>query len=156
MLFALLIVTIIDVVYQRYAHQQKMMMTFQEVKDEHKQSEGDPHMKAKLRQLRHQRSQQRMMQAVPGADVVITNPTHFAIALKYDPEAMDAPKVIAKGADNMALKIREIAKEHKIEIVENKPLARSLYDLVEIEQDIPVELYKAVAEIISYVFKKRN
>jgi flagellar biosynthetic protein FlhB len=156
MLFALLVVTIIDVVYQRYAHQQKMMMSFQEVKDEHKQSEGDPHMKAKLRQLRHQRSQQRMMQAVPSADVVITNPTHFAIALKYDPDAMDAPKVIAKGADNMALKIREIAKEHQIEIVENKPLARSLYDLVEIEQDIPVELYKAVAEIISYVFKKRK
>tara|TARA_Y100000296_G_scaffold2495_1_gene3040 strand:- start:263392 stop:264456 length:1065 start_codon:yes stop_codon:yes gene_type:complete len=156
MLFALLIVTLIDVVYQRYSHHQKMMMTMQEVKDEHKQSEGDPHMKARLRQLRHQRAQQRMMQAVPSADVVITNPTHFAVALKYDPEVMDAPKVVAKGADNIALKIKEVAAEHGIEVVEDKPLARSLYDLVEIDQDIPVDLYKAVAEIISYVFKKRK
>lgn len=156
MLFALLIVTIIDVVYQRYSHNQKMMMTMQEVKDEHKQSEGDPQMKARLRQLRMQRAQQRMMQAVPTADVVITNPTHFAVALKYNPEEMDAPMVVAKGVDNIALKIREVATEHGIEIVENKPLARSLYDTVEIEQDIPVDLYKAVAEVISYVFKKRK
>lgn len=156
MLFALLVVTLIDLVYQRYSHHQKMMMTMQEIKDEHKQSEGDPHMKARLRQLRFQRSQQRMMQAVPGADVVITNPTHFAVALKYDPDAMEAPMVVAKGADNIALKIKEVAKENGIEIVEDKPLARSLFDLVEVDQYIPVELYKAVAEIISYVFKKRK
>tara|TARA_R110002124_G_scaffold64985_2_gene177909 strand:- start:731617 stop:732678 length:1062 start_codon:yes stop_codon:yes gene_type:complete len=156
MLFALLVVTLIDVVYQRYSHNKKMMMSVKEVKDEHKQSDGDPHMKARLRQIRHQRAQSRMMQAVPTADVIITNPTHFAVALKYNPDEMDAPIVVAKGADNIAFKIREVATEHGIEIVENKPLARGLFDSVEIGQDIPVDLYKAVAEVISYVFKKKK
>jgi flagellar biosynthetic protein FlhB len=133
-----------------------MMMSVKEVKDEHKQSDGDPHMKARLRQIRHQRAQSRMMQAVPTADVIITNPTHFAVALKYNPDEMEAPIVVAKGADNIAFKIREVATEHGIEIVENKPLARGLFDSVEVGQDIPVDLYKAVAEIISYVFKKKK
>ena len=155
-LIVLLIIAVIDLVYQRAEHTKKLRMTKQEVKDEYKQTEGDPHVKAKLRQLRAERARQRMMQAVPSADVVITNPTHYSIALKYDPNAMEAPKCVAKGVNEVALRIRELAKEHGIELYENKPLARSLYDVVEIDEFIPIEHYKAVAEIISYVFKKQG
>ncbi|HCQ71585.1 MAG: flagellar biosynthesis protein FlhB [Alphaproteobacteria bacterium] len=155
-LITLLIIALIDLVYQRHEHHQKMRMTKQEVKDEHKQSEGDPHVKARLRQLRSERARQRMMQNVPSADVVITNPTHFSIALKYDPETMEAPLCVAKGIDEVALRIREVAKEHDIILFENRPLARALYDTVEIDESIPTEHYKAVAEVISYVFKMRG
>jgi flagellar biosynthetic protein FlhB len=155
-LVALLIIAVIDLAYQRYEHHKKMRMTRQEVKDEYKQMEGDPHVKGRLRQLRAERARQRMMQNVPQADVVITNPTHFSIALKYDPDKMEAPQCIAKGVDEVALRIREVAKEHDIVIHENKPLARSLYDVVEIDEFIPPEFYRAVAEVISYVFKLKG
>lgn len=155
-LFAFLVIAAIDLVYQRMEYMKKMRMSKQELKDEYRQSEGDPMIKAKLRQLRADKARQRMMQNVPKADVVITNPTHFAIALQYDPDTMDAPLCVAKGMDNIALKIREIAKENNVSIVENKPLARALYDTVEIDQTIPAEHYKAVAQIISFVFRQKG
>ena len=155
-LIVLLVVAIIDLLYQRYKHYEKMRMTKQEIKDEHRQSEGDPLVKAKLRQLRMEKARQRMMQAVPEADVIITNPTHFSIALKYDTSVSDAPIVVAKGVDNVAMRIREVAKEHDIILYEDRPLARTLYDTVEIDDVIPTELYKAVAEIISYVYQKKG
>lgn len=155
-LVVLLVIAIADVIYQRQQHMQKMRMTKQEVKDEYKQTEGDPQVKSRLRQLRVERARRRMMQAVPRADVVITNPTHFSIALEYKPDVMDAPVCIAKGLDNVALRIREIAKEHNIIIYENPPLARALYDTVELDETIPAEQYKAVAEVISFVFKTRG
>ncbi|MCK6418480.1 MAG: flagellar biosynthesis protein FlhB [Alphaproteobacteria bacterium] len=155
-LVVLLLIALADLIYQRQEHYKKMRMTKQELKDEFKQTEGDPQIRGKLRQLRLQRARQRMMQNVPKSDVVITNPTHFAIALEYKPEVMDAPKCVAKGVDAVALRIREVAKEHKIEIVENPPLARTLYDTVELDETIPPEQYKAVAEVISFVFRKRG
>jgi flagellar biosynthetic protein FlhB len=155
-LVVLFVIAVIDLVYQRYEHYKKMRMTKQELKDEYKQTEGDPHVKARLRQLRTEKARQRMMQAVPRADVVITNPTHFSIALEYKPDKMDAPVCIAKGVDHLALRIRELAKEHNIVIYENPPLARVLYDTVEIDETIPSEHYKAVAEVISYVFRLRG
>lgn len=155
-LIVVLVIAVIDLVFQRNEHTKKMRMTKQEIKDEYKQTEGDPHVKAKLRQLRAEKARQRMMQAVPTADVVITNPTHYSIALKYDPERMEAPVCVAKGIDEVALRIREVAKEHRIELYENKPLARSLYDLVEVDETIPAKYYQAVAEVISYVFKRKG
>lgn len=155
-LVVLFILAVIDVLYQRMEHTKKMRMSRQEIKDEHRQTDGDPHMKGKLRQLRMQKAQQRMMQSVPTADVVITNPTHFAIALKYDGETMDAPICVAKGMDEIALRIREVAKEHKVSVIENKPLARAMYEVVEIDEAIPVEHYQAVAEIISYVYRLKG
>ena len=145
-----------DVLYQRNEHLKKMRMTRQELRDEYKQSEGDPHVKAKLRQLRSEKARQRMMQAVPSATVVITNPTHYAVALKYMPEEMEAPVCVAKGMDAIALRIREVAQENGIVLYENKPLARILYDTVEIDDMVPPEHYKAVAEIISFVFKLKG
>ena len=155
-LVVLLVVAVIDLVYQRMENAKKMRMTKQELKDEYKQTEGDPHVKARLRQLRSERARQRMMQAVPEADVVITNPTHYSIALKYDPEAMEAPRCVAKGIDDLALRIRETAKENGVELFENKPLARALYDVVDVDEIIPAEHYQAVAEVISYVFKRKG
>ena len=155
-LVVLLVVAVIDLVYQRYEHYKKMRMSKQELKDEYKQTEGDPHVRAKLRQLRQEKAQQRMMQAVPEADVVITNPTHYSIALKYDPEVMDAPVVVAKGVDEVAMRIRELANDNDIPLYENKPLARVLFDTVEIDQIVPEEHYRAVAEVISYVFKLKG
>ena len=155
-LVVLIVVAVIDLVYQRHEHTKKMRMTKQEVKDEFKQTEGDPHVKARLRQLRTERARQRMMQAVPEADVVITNPTHYSIALKYDNETMDAPLCVAKGIDEVALRIREVAKSHDIILYENKLLARTLYDTVDIDETIPPEQYKAVAEVISYVFQRKG
>jgi flagellar biosynthetic protein FlhB len=150
-LVVLAVLAIIDIVYQRAEHMKKMRMSRKEITDEQRQTDGDPHMKAKLRQLRMQKAQQRMMQSVPEATVVITNPTHYAIALKYDGDTMDAPVCLAKGTDEVALRIREVATENDVRIVENKPLARAMYDAVEIDEIIPVEHYKAVAEVISYV-----
>lgn len=155
-LVVLLVVAVIDLVYQRYEHHKKMRMTKQELKDEYKQTEGDPHVRAKLRQLRQEKASARMMQAVPSADVIITNPTHYSLALKYDPEEMNAPVLVAKGVDDLAMRIREVAKESEVPLYENKPLARALFDTVEVDQPIPEEHYKAVAEVISYIFKLKG
>lgn len=155
-LVVLLVVAVVDLVYQRYEHYKKMRMTKQELKDEYKQTEGDPHVRARLRQLRQEKARARMMQAVPEADVVITNPTHYSLALKYDAEEMDAPILIAKGVDDVAMRIREVAKEHDIPFYENKPLARALFDSVEIDQMVPPEHYQAVAEVISYIFQLKG
>lgn len=146
----------LDYLFQKSQHIKQMRMSRQDMKDEFKQTEGDPMVKARLRQIRTERARQRMMSAVPEADVVITNPTHFSVALKYDMDAMAAPRVTAKGVDNIALKIREVAKEHKVPLVENPPLARALYASVEVEEEIPPEHYKAVAEIISYVMRLKG
>ena len=143
-------VAIADYFFQYRQWYERQKMSLKEMKDEFKQSEGDPHIKAKIRQLRQQRMKKRMMAAVPKASVIITNPTHYSIALSYD-RGMSAPVCVAKGVDNIAFKIREIAKEHDIPIVENVPLARALYATVEIDDEIPVEHYHAVAEIIGYV-----
>lgn len=129
-----------------------MKMTKQEVKDEYKNSEGDPKIKSQQRARMRQASQRRMMQELPQADVVITNPTHLAVAIKYDKEKYDAPVVIAKGADYLAQKIKDVARENDIEIVENKPLARMLYHNVDIGNQIPPELYQMVAEVLAYVY----
>lgn len=145
-----------DYAYQRFDHTKRMRMTRQEVQDEHKQSEGDPHVKSRIRRLRVERSRQRMMQAVPTADVVITNPTHYAVALKYDMENMNAPTVVAKGVDHLAKRIRETAIENNVNIVENPPLARALYAAVDVDQEIPADHYKAVAEIIGYVMRLKG
>ncbi|MEM6492688.1 MAG: flagellar type III secretion system protein FlhB, partial [Pseudomonadota bacterium] len=146
----------IDFLYQRYEHDKKLRMTKQQVKDEYKQTEGDPQIKARLRQIRTQRARARMMQNVPESDVVVTNPTHYAVALKYDQGEMAAPKVTAKGQDLVALKIREIAEENEVPIVENPPLARALHAGVELEEEVPPEHYQAVAEIIGYVMRLKS
>ena len=145
-----------DYVYQRWSHKEKLKMTKQEVKDEHKEQEGDPKVKGRIRGLRLERHRQRMMAAIPKASVIITNPTHYAITLQYDMDAMAAPKVVAKGVDYLAKRIRQIAETHEIPIVENPPLARALHATVEIDEPIPAEHYKAVAEVISYVMKLRR
>lgn len=152
----LFFIALVDYLYQRYEYMKNMRMSKQEIKDEYKQQEGDPHVKQKLRQLRAEKARNRMMQSVPQSDVVITNPTHFAVALKYESGSMQAPIVVAKGADHIALKIREIAEEHDIPLVRNPPLARALFDTVELDQEIPITHYKAVAEVISYVYKLKG
>ena len=152
----LAIVAIADYLFQYRQWYERQKMSLQEMKEEFKQSEGDPHVKGRIRQLRHARMKKRMMAAVPKASVIITNPTHYSVALSYE-RGMPAPVCLAKGADNIALKIREIAKAHDIPIVENVQLARALYATVEIDDEIPVEHYHAVAEIIGYVMGlKRN
>lgn len=155
-LAVLFVVAIADYIFQRHDFMQKMKMSKQEIREEFKQTEGDPQVKARLRGLREQKARQRMMQAVPTADVVITNPTHYAVALKYESQNMNAPVVVAKGADLVAQKIKEIANENKVPIVENAPLARALFESMEINQMISEEHYKAVAEVISYVFKLKG
>ena len=155
-LAVLSVIAIIDLLYQRWEHSRNLRMTKQEVKDEHKSTEGDPTVKQRLRKVRMERAQRRMMQAVPEADVVVTNPTHFAVAMKYEPKIMTAPVVIAKGQDLVAFKIREIAEENNITIVENQPLAQALYFGVDIDEEVPEEHYKAVAEIISYVWNLKG
>jgi flagellar biosynthesis protein FlhB len=146
----------IDVIYQRLQHLREMRMSRQEIKEEYKETEGDPLIKGRLRQLRMERTRRRMMAQVPQSDVVVTNPTHYAVALKYDAATMAAPKLMAKGVDKVAQKIREIAKENGIPVVENPPLARGLYASVEIDQEVTPEFYKAVAEVISYIFKLKR
>lgn len=149
---AFFIISIADIIYQKWKFHEDMKMTKQEVKDEYKQSEGDPKVKGQQRQRMRQASQRRMMQELPKADVVITNPTHLAVAVQYDKDKYDAPIVLAKGADYLAQRIKEIARENDIEIVENKPLARMLYHNVELGQQIPPELYQMVAEVLAYVY----
>lgn len=146
---------VIDFVWQRHRWLQRQRMSFQELKEEFKQQEGSPEIKAKVRQLRRERARKRMMQEVPKAAVVITNPTHFAVALRYE-NGMAAPVVVAKGVDSLALKIREIATAANVPIVENPPLARALHASVDLEDEIPAEHYKAVAEVIGFVMKMRR
>lgn len=155
-LAALFLVALIDVIYVRLDYNKRMRMTRQQVRDEYKQTEGDPHVRARLRQLRTERARKRMIQSVPKADVVIVNPDHYSVALQYEPAKMDAPTVIAKGLDSFALRIREVAKENNVPVVENPPLARSLHASVEVDEQIPPELYQAVAEIIKYVFNLKG
>lgn len=147
-----LAIAAVDYFYQKRKFAEDMKMTKQEIKDEFKNSEGDPQIKGKIRAKMREASQRRMMDSVPDADVVITNPTHLAVALKYDREASQAPIVVAKGADYVAQKIKDIARENNVEIVENKPVARMLYYNVDLDQEIPPELYQAVAEILAYVY----
>ncbi len=145
-----------DLIYQKIKFKKDMRMTKQEIKDEFKNSEGDPLIKSKIRARMREASQRRMMQALPTADVVITNPTHLAAAIKYDKTVGEAPILVAKGADLLAQKIKEVAKENKIEIVENKPLARMLYYNVELGAEIPPELYQMTAEVLAYVYGLKN
>lgn len=152
----LVVLSLFDYWYQKYEYEKGLRMSKQDIKDEHKKMEGDPKVKSRIREKQMRMAMQRMMQEVPKADVVITNPTHYAVALSYDQQEMDAPKVIAKGKDYVALKIRELAKEHDIVTMENKPLARALYDQVEIGEAIPQELFQAVAEVLAYVYKLKR
>jgi len=150
-----LVIAVIDYFLQRWQHEKSIMMTKQEVKEEHKDTEGSPQVKGKIRSLMRELARQRMMRDLPKATVVITNPTHFAVALRYDSKVMNAPQIIAKGADFMAEKIREVARKHGIPIVEDKLLARSLYK-VDLGENVPEELYRAVARILAMIFSRRR
>ena len=153
---ALIILAVLDFAYQKHEHIKNLKMTKQEVKDENKQSEGDPQVKARIRSIQIEMSRRRMMESVPEADVVITNPTHLAIALKFDSEKMVAPKIVAKGAGKIAERIREIAGDNHVPIVENKLLAQTLFKISEIGDYIPAELYQAVAEVLAYVYRLKG
>jgi flagellar biosynthetic protein FlhB len=150
------ILAIIDYLFQRWQFMKKMKMTKQEIKEEAKQTEGDPHVKGRIRSIQMQMARRRMMEEIPSADVVITNPTRLAIALRYDNHSMDAPLVVAKGAGLIAQRIREIATEHRVPIVEDKPLARALFKTAAIDHQIPDNLYQSVAEVLAYVYGMRK
>ena len=154
MCLAMIVIGIIDRTYQDYEYEKSLKMTKQEVKDEHKDIEGDPKIKAKIKSMGMQMLQQKMMSSVPTADVVVTNPTHYAVAIKYDKSIAPAPIVVAKGVDFVAFKIREIAENNKVPIVENRAVARALYNLVPIDGIIPSDMFVAVAEILAYVYNK--
>ena len=156
MIGVFLVFAAIDFAFQKYSYTKSLKMSKQEIKDEMKNSEGNPEIKAKIRQIQMKMASQRMMGEIPKADVVVTNPTHYAVAIRYNRAEDRAPKVIAKGVDHLAQKIKEIARENDVMIVENKPLARSLYADVEIEQEIPEQLYKAVIEVLVYVYKTKG
>lgn len=149
----LIVLAIMDYLYQKFDYEKNLRMSKQDIKDEHKKSEGDPLIKGKIKEKQRQMAMGRMMQAIPDADVVITNPTHFAVVIKYNPEEMQAPMVVAKGMDYIALKIKEVAKDHDVVTIENKWLARNLYFQVDIEEPIPTELFHAVAEVLAYVYR---
>ncbi|MDX1757567.1 MAG: flagellar biosynthesis protein FlhB [Marinobacter sp.] len=153
---ATIIIAAIDVPFQIYDHHKKLRMTKQEVKDEFKDTEGKPEVKGRIRQLQREMAQRRMMQEVPEADVVITNPSHYAVALKYDQKTMAAPIVVAKGADEIAFKIMEIAREHRVEVLRTPPLTRAVYHNTEIGGEIPDGLYMAVAQVLAYLFQLRQ
>jgi len=153
---SLLIIVMLDVPWQIWSHLKKLRMSKEDVRQEHKESEGDPHVKARIRQQQRQAARRRMMSEVPKADVVVTNPTHYAVALKYDEEKSGAPRVIAKGTGLIAAKIRELAAEHRVPTLEAPPLARALHQHVELGQEIPGELYTAVAEVLAWVFQLRS
>ena len=148
----LLVLAAADFAYQKYEHEKSLRMSLTEIKQEHKQSEGDPHLKARIRRTQREMAKRRMVQDVPKADVVVTNPTHFAVALRYEGGA-SAPKVVAKGQDEIAARIREIAREHRVPLVENKPLARTLHAAVEIGHEIPADLFEAVAQVLAFVYR---
>lgn len=152
----LILIAAVDVPFQLWDHKQKLMMTKQEVLDEYKDSEGKPEVKSRIRQMQREMAERRMMAAIPTADVVITNPTHFAVALKYDPAKGTAPVLLAKGGDFMALKIREIAQEHKVMVLESPGLARAVYFSTELDQEIPAGLYLAVAQVLAYVYQLKQ
>ena len=156
MCLAMLVLGYLDKKYQNYEYEKSIKMTKQEVKDEHKDTEGDPKIKAKIKSIQMQMARQRMMSSVPGADVVVTNPTHYAVAIKYDKTKAPAPIVVAKGVDYLAFQIREIAKENNVPIVEKRPVARALYNTVPIDGMIPSDLYVAVAEILAYVYRSKH
>jgi flagellar biosynthetic protein FlhB len=153
---AMMVLSALDYIYQRWHYEDSLKMTKQEVKDERKQSEGDPLVKSRIRTLQRQTAYRRMMAEVPKADVVITNPTHLAVALRFNAEEMEAPRVVAKGADAIAERIKETAREHGIALVENKPLAQALYKSAEIGDYVPVDLYRAVAEVLAYVYRLKG
>ncbi|ALE88974.1 flagellar biosynthesis protein FlhB [Pseudomonas versuta] len=152
----LILIAAVDVPVQLWESHKKLLMTKQEVRDEHKDQEGRPEVKQRIRQLQREMSQRRMMSAIPDADVIITNPTHYAVALKYDPEKGAAPMLLAKGSDFLALKIREIGAKHNILLLESPALARSIYHSTELEQEIPAGLYLAVAQVLAYVYQIRQ
>jgi flagellar biosynthetic protein FlhB len=154
--FIMLILSMFDILYQRFEFMKNLRMTRQELKEEYKQTEGSPEIKAKLKRIRQERARRRMMAAVPQADVVIRNPTHYAVALAYNEQQMDAPKVVAMGQDSLALKIIEIAEENKVQVITNRALAKALYETADIDQEIPLQHYKAVAEVIGYVYKLKG
>ena len=154
--WVLIVLALLDYVFQKWDFLQEAKMTKQEVKDEFKQREGDPLIKSRVRQVQREMARRRMMEAVPKADVVITNPAHLAVALEYNPQQMAAPKVIAKGTRLIAERIKEVARENQVPILENKPLAQALFSGVEIGKEIPMVFYKAVAEILSYVYQLKN
>lgn len=151
----IIVLAVVDFAFSKYEMEQKMKMTKQEVKEEFKETEGDPQLKARVRSMQQQMARKRMMAEVPKADVIITNPTHLSIAISYERSEMDAPTIVAKGADHLAFRIREIAKEHQVPIVENKPVARALYKH-EVGDEIPEEMFTAVAEILAYVYGLKN
>jgi flagellar biosynthetic protein FlhB len=153
---AMIILVIIDYAFQKWEFENRIKMTKQEVKDEFKKSEGDPLIKSRIKSVQLEMARKRMMQDVPDADVVITNPTHLAVALKYDSLSMNAPKLIAKGSRKVAEKIKAVASEHEIPILENKELARNLYSLVEVGQEIPPALYQTVAEVLAYIYRLKS
>ncbi len=155
-LWVFAIVAILDFIYQKWKYEKGLKMTKEEVKEETKSTEGDPLVKSRIRSLQREMARQRMMEAIPTADVIITNPTHLAVALKYDTGKAAAPYVVAKGAGLIAAKIRVLAAEHNVPIVEDKPLARSIFNDVEIGEEIPVDLYRAVAGVLAYVYKLKN
>ncbi len=152
----LLVVALFDFGYQKFSYHKKLMMTKEEAKREHKEQEGNPEVRQKIKTIQKEMSRKRMMSEIPNADVIITNPTHISVAIQYDNQKMISPTVIAKGADLVALRIREIAKEHDIPIVENVPLARTLYKTVKIKENVPRNLYKAVAEVLAFVYKLKR
>lgn len=154
MCLAMIVIGILDKKFQDYEYEKSIKMTKQEIKDEYKDSEGDPKIKGKIRSIQMQMAQQRMLSSIPTADVVVTNPTHYAVAIKYDRTKAAAPMVVAKGVDFVAFKIREIAENNKVPIVENRPLARALYKLVPIDGIIPSDMFVAVAEVLAYVYNK--
>ncbi len=153
---ALVAIAIFDYLYQRWHHEKQLMMTKQEVKEETKQTEGDPQLKARIRQIQREMSNARMMQEVPKADALIVNPTHFSVAILYDRDVMEAPEVTAKGTDHMALRMRTVARENSVPILERPELARDLYANVEIGESIPERFYKAIAEILAFVYRLRS
>ncbi|MBD3345477.1 MAG: flagellar biosynthesis protein FlhB [Chitinivibrionales bacterium] len=152
----LIILALLDLFYQRYEHEKNLKMTKEEIKEERKQMEGDPQIKSRIRSLQREMARRRMMQEVPKATVVVTNPTYIAIAIRYEPEENATPRVLAKGKRHVAEKIKDTAREHEIPIVEDKPLARAMYDKVEPGEDIPVEFFTAIAEILAYVYRLKN
>jgi len=153
---ALFVVALIDVPYQLWSHYRKLRMSKEDLRQEHKESEGDPHIKSQIRRRQQQMAKRRMMAEVPKADIVVTNPTHFAVALKYVDGDMRAPRVVAKGVDRVALRIRELAKEHKVAVLEAPPLTRALYKNTKLGQEIPVGLYTAVAEVLAWVYRLKR
>jgi len=152
----MLLLAIADYAFQRWQFEKQLKMTKQEVKDEMKQTEGDPLVKSRIKSIQIQTARRRMMQEVPEADVVVTNPTHLAMAIRYDSGSMGAPRVVAKGAGHVAERIKQLASDHHIPVIENKKLAQNLYKLVKLGEEVPIQLYQAVAELLAYVYKLKG